>query len=74
MVSFTTLCLTIAATAIASANAHTNPCRYPYDNCGWVLANGYYGKSSVPSFSSLFPLLPSSLLHVVSFQDLASRH
>jgi len=62
MVSFTTLCLTIAATAVATANAHTNPCRYPYDNCGWVLANGFYGKFFFPSLCSPLLFLFSSVL------------
>jgi hypothetical protein len=43
MVSFTTVYLTLAATAVASVSAFTNPCRYPYDNCGWVLASSPYG-------------------------------
>lgn len=41
MVSFTAIVLGFAATAITGANAAL--CRYPYDNCGWVLAS--YGTS-----------------------------
>lgn len=37
MVSFTAIVLGFAATAITGANAAL--CRYPYDNCGWVLAS-----------------------------------
>lgn len=33
--------LTLAA-AITSVNARTTLCRYPYDNCGWVLASYGY--------------------------------
>ncbi|KAK3390125.1 hypothetical protein B0H63DRAFT_557143 [Podospora didyma] len=39
------VCLAVAATVITSASAFTHPCRFPYDNCGWVLANGYYGMT-----------------------------
>ncbi|KAK0747031.1 hypothetical protein B0T18DRAFT_429879 [Schizothecium vesticola] len=40
MVSFTAIVLGFAATAITGANAAL--CRYPYDNCGWVLASYGY--------------------------------
>ncbi|KAK4210098.1 hypothetical protein QBC37DRAFT_390720 [Rhypophila decipiens] len=43
MVSFTQVVLAVAATALTGANAFTKPCRYPYDNCGWVLASSTYG-------------------------------
>jgi hypothetical protein len=46
MVSFNAIIFTLAATAVASVSAFTNPCRYPYDNCGWVLASTPYGRSS----------------------------
>ncbi|KAK0649817.1 hypothetical protein B0T16DRAFT_389794 [Cercophora newfieldiana] len=47
MVSFTTI-LTLASMAVFSANAFDRPCRYPYDNCGWVLASyGLYPPFSV---------------------------
>ena len=42
MVSFTAIVLGFTATAITGANAAL--CRYPYDNCGWVLAS--YGMPS----------------------------
>ncbi len=44
MVSFTNVIIAIAATTITGATAFVKPCRYPYDNCGWVLASGTYGK------------------------------
>ena len=43
MVGFTKLAIALAATAITGAAAFKKPCRYPYDNCGWVLASGEYG-------------------------------
>lgn len=49
MVSFTAIVLGFAATAITGANAAL--CRYPYDNCGWVLAS--YGN--FPSHPIPFP-------------------
>ncbi|KAK5651178.1 hypothetical protein OQA88_13196 [Cercophora sp. LCS_1] len=37
----------MAATAatIIGVNAFTQPCHYPYDQCGWVLAGRDYGYS-----------------------------
>ncbi|KAK5651462.1 hypothetical protein OQA88_12469 [Cercophora sp. LCS_1] len=43
MVSVTNLVLAIVATTVTGANAFTRPCRFPYDQCGWVLANGDFG-------------------------------
>ncbi|KAM7198181.1 hypothetical protein V8F33_005239 [Rhypophila sp. PSN 637] len=43
MVGITNLALALAATAITSVSAIKKPCRYPYDNCGWVLASAEYG-------------------------------
>ncbi|KAK3315580.1 hypothetical protein B0H66DRAFT_642775 [Apodospora peruviana] len=42
MVNFTNFVIAVAATAVTGTTALTHPCRYPYDNCGWVLANSYY--------------------------------
>ncbi|KAM7198607.1 hypothetical protein V8F20_006137 [Naviculisporaceae sp. PSN 640] len=43
MVAFTKLAIAVAATAITGAAARAKNCRYPYDNCGWVLASAEYG-------------------------------
>lgn len=42
MVSFTTLVLAITAAA-SSVTAFKTPCNFPYDVCGWTLANDVYG-------------------------------
>jgi hypothetical protein len=45
MVSFAQLVTAVAVMTITGASAFTKPCRYPYDNCGWVLANGVFGTT-----------------------------
>ena len=35
--------MTMAAATIVGANAFAKHCRYPYDQCGWVLANRDFG-------------------------------
>ena len=42
------------AAATIGANAFTQPCHYPYDHCGWVLASRDYGE--FPSAAVPFPM------------------
>ncbi|KAK3360671.1 hypothetical protein B0T25DRAFT_536125 [Lasiosphaeria hispida] len=43
MVGFNTIVTAILVSAVTGTTAFKTPCRYPYDNCGWVLANGDFG-------------------------------
>jgi hypothetical protein len=70
MVSFTTICFTVAATAVASVNAFTNPCRFPYDNCGWVLASTPYGISLPQTRSNVLLCNPSDKLTGYTYNEL----
>ena len=36
--------MAVAAATIIGTNAFTQPCHFPYDQCGWVLASRDYGK------------------------------
>lgn len=36
--------MAMAAATIVGTNAFTKPCRYPYEQCGWVLANRDFGR------------------------------
>ena len=54
MVHFAQFFTAVAALTITGASAFTKPCRYPYDNCGWVLANGDFG--TLPFSLELHPV------------------
>ncbi len=58
MVSFAQFVTAVVGITITGASAFTRPCRYPYDNCGWVLANGFYGT-----------IIPPHLFFLVSFSS-----
>jgi hypothetical protein len=59
MVSFTTLVIALTAAA-SSVTAFTKPCNFPYDVCGWTLANQEFGMRSLPPRRSPTPTNPSS--------------
>jgi hypothetical protein len=44
MVSPVNIIMVIAATTVAGAKGWKKHCRYPYEQCGWVLANSDYGN------------------------------
>ncbi|KAH6848070.1 hypothetical protein B0I37DRAFT_156661 [Chaetomium sp. MPI-CAGE-AT-0009] len=43
MVKFTSVTLALAATITGASAAFTKPCNFPYDVCGWTLANQEFG-------------------------------
>jgi hypothetical protein len=48
MVKFTSVAVALAVTITGTSAAFTKPCNFPYDVCGWTLANQEYGMSSPP--------------------------
>ena len=55
MVKFASVAVALAATITGTSAAFTKACNFPYDVCGWSLANQEYGM--------FLPLLPSSGQH-----------
>jgi len=46
MVSLINLIIGTAAMTAAGTNAFKKLCKYPYEQCGWVLANSVHGNPS----------------------------
>lgn len=46
MVKFTSVAVALAATITGTSAAFTKACNFPYDVCGWTLANQEFGISS----------------------------